>query len=208
MKSVGEVMAHRPQLRGGAAEGAAHARDRRGRPAGQRHLQFGDLEEELQQPDARAHLRRRRGAARRATRVERIHELIAHRPLVPAEDPAHRRDRASAWTARRRPRPSCCSRPSRPGFSDRADRASCAAPRRGRPRACARPAASCRVVKQIDTLAGEYPAQTNYLYLTYNGTEDDVASRRPTKSVLRARLGRLPHRQLGGVRLVLRERGP
>ena len=30
-------------------------------------------------------------------------------------------------------------------------------------------------VKQIDTLAGEYPAQTNYLYLTYNGCEDDVA---------------------------------
>jgi len=29
-------------------------------------------------------------------------------------------------------------------------------------------------VKQIDTLAGEYPAQTNYLYLTYNGTEDDI----------------------------------
>ena len=30
------------------------------------------------------------------------------------------------------------------------------------------------VVKQIDTLATEYPAQTNYLYLTYNGTENDV----------------------------------
>ncbi|GIX49596.1 MAG: carbamoyl-phosphate synthase (glutamine-hydrolyzing) [Candidatus Tectimicrobiota bacterium] len=30
-------------------------------------------------------------------------------------------------------------------------------------------------VKQIDTLAAEYPAQTNYLYLTYNGEEDDVA---------------------------------
>ena len=29
-------------------------------------------------------------------------------------------------------------------------------------------------VKQIDTLAAEYPAQTNYLYLTYNGTENDV----------------------------------
>ncbi len=29
-------------------------------------------------------------------------------------------------------------------------------------------------VKQIDTLAAEYPAQTNYLYLTYNGDEDDV----------------------------------
>ena len=30
------------------------------------------------------------------------------------------------------------------------------------------------VVKQIDTLGAEYPAQTNYLYLTYNGSEDDV----------------------------------
>jgi carbamoyl-phosphate synthase large subunit len=32
-------------------------------------------------------------------------------------------------------------------------------------------------VKQIDTLAAEYPAQTNYLYVTYNGREDDVAFR-------------------------------
>ncbi|MDA1208443.1 MAG: carbamoyl-phosphate synthase (glutamine-hydrolyzing) large subunit [bacterium] len=30
------------------------------------------------------------------------------------------------------------------------------------------------IVKQIDTLAGEFPAQTNYLYLTYNGTENDI----------------------------------
>ncbi|MCM1518620.1 MAG: carbamoyl-phosphate synthase (glutamine-hydrolyzing) large subunit [Pseudoflavonifractor sp.] len=30
------------------------------------------------------------------------------------------------------------------------------------------------VVKQIDTLGAEYPAQTNYLYLTYNGTQNDV----------------------------------
>jgi carbamoyl-phosphate synthase large subunit len=29
-------------------------------------------------------------------------------------------------------------------------------------------------VKQIDTLAAEYPAETNYLYLTYNGSESDV----------------------------------
>ena len=29
-------------------------------------------------------------------------------------------------------------------------------------------------MKQIDTLAAEYPAQTNYLYLTYSGTENDV----------------------------------
>ncbi len=30
------------------------------------------------------------------------------------------------------------------------------------------------VVKQIDTLAAEYPARTNYLYLTYNGSTNDV----------------------------------
>jgi len=29
-------------------------------------------------------------------------------------------------------------------------------------------------IKQIDTLAAEFPAMTNYLYCTYNGTEDDV----------------------------------
>ena len=31
------------------------------------------------------------------------------------------------------------------------------------------------MVKQIDTLAAEYPAKTNYLYLTYNGNEDDIS---------------------------------
>jgi carbamoyl-phosphate synthase large subunit len=30
------------------------------------------------------------------------------------------------------------------------------------------------VVKQIDTLAAEFPAQTNYLYMTYHGIEDDI----------------------------------
>ncbi len=30
------------------------------------------------------------------------------------------------------------------------------------------------VVKQIDTLAAEFPSKTNYLYVTYNGSENDV----------------------------------
>ncbi len=30
-------------------------------------------------------------------------------------------------------------------------------------------------IKQIDTVAAEYPAYTNYLYLTYNGTSNDLA---------------------------------
>merc|ERR1712003_428539 len=32
------------------------------------------------------------------------------------------------------------------------------------------------MTKQIDTLAAEYPADTNYLYTTYHGSEDDVPS--------------------------------
>lgn len=39
-------------------------------------------------------------------------------------------------------------------------------------------------VKQIDTLAAEYPAQTNYLYLTYNADEHDVDFARDDKSVV------------------------
>lgn len=40
------------------------------------------------------------------------------------------------------------------------------------------------VVKQIDTLAAEYPAQTNYLYLTYNGDEHDITFADDKKSVI------------------------
>ena len=42
------------------------------------------------------------------------------------------------------------------------------------------------VVKQIDTLAAEFPAQTNYLYLTYHGGEHDVSyhSTKPAVVVL------------------------
>ncbi|MBE0652077.1 MAG: carbamoyl-phosphate synthase (glutamine-hydrolyzing) large subunit [Bacteroidales bacterium] len=39
-------------------------------------------------------------------------------------------------------------------------------------------------VKQIDTLAAEYPAQTNYLYLTYHGNENDVNYLGDHKSVV------------------------
>ena len=40
------------------------------------------------------------------------------------------------------------------------------------------------VVKQIDTLAAEYPAQTNYLYLTYSGVASDVQFTSDRKSVI------------------------
>ncbi|GAB4544739.1 MAG: carbamoyl-phosphate synthase (glutamine-hydrolyzing) large subunit [Phycisphaerales bacterium] len=37
------------------------------------------------------------------------------------------------------------------------------------------------VLRQIDTLAAEFPAQTNYLYLTYNGVRNDVDTHAPQK---------------------------
>lgn len=40
------------------------------------------------------------------------------------------------------------------------------------------------VVRQIDTLAAEYPAQTNYLYLTYDGDKHDVDFEQDGKSVV------------------------
>lgn len=40
------------------------------------------------------------------------------------------------------------------------------------------------VVKQIDTLGAEYPAKTNYLYLTYNGTQHDIDYENDGKSVV------------------------
>lgn len=40
------------------------------------------------------------------------------------------------------------------------------------------------VVKQIDTLAAEYPAQTNYLYMTYKGIANDITYENDGKSII------------------------
>ena len=39
-------------------------------------------------------------------------------------------------------------------------------------------------VKQIDTLAGEFPAKTNYLYMTYNGGENDIRSSEQNQAIV------------------------
>jgi carbamoyl-phosphate synthase large subunit len=39
-------------------------------------------------------------------------------------------------------------------------------------------------IKQIDTLAAEYPARTNYLYLTYNGSTHDIEPEKDGRSVI------------------------
>ena len=40
------------------------------------------------------------------------------------------------------------------------------------------------VVKQIDTLAAEYPAQTNYLYMTYSGVANDIQYEHDKRSIV------------------------
>jgi carbamoyl-phosphate synthase large subunit len=60
------------------------------------------------------------------------------------------------------------------GFSDE-QIAICQGKKESEIRAFRKNAGIIPVVKQIDTLAAEWPAKTNYLYMTYGGDEDDVA---------------------------------
>ncbi|MCM1348591.1 MAG: carbamoyl-phosphate synthase (glutamine-hydrolyzing) large subunit [Firmicutes bacterium] len=71
------------------------------------------------------------------------------------------------------------------GFSDFQIARTCATPAQALAvRAMRKQLGIVPVVKQIDTLAAEYPAMTNYLYLTYNGTENDVDYEDDQRSVV------------------------
>jgi carbamoyl-phosphate synthase large subunit len=61
----------------------------------------------------------------------------------------------------------------RQGFSDR-QISICTGSAEEAVRAARRAAGISPFVKQIDTTAAEHPARTNYLYMTYNGSEDDI----------------------------------
>lgn len=71
------------------------------------------------------------------------------------------------------------------GFSDFQIARTCASPREALAvRARRKSLGILPVVKQIDTLAAEYPAMTNYLYLTYNGTSNDINYESDGRSVV------------------------
>ncbi len=71
------------------------------------------------------------------------------------------------------------------GFSDFQIARTCASPRESLAvRARRKSLGILPVVKQIDTLAAEYPAMTNYLYLTYNGSENDISYESDHRSVV------------------------
>ena len=126
-----------------------------------------------------------------------------HRPLVRQQVQEHRGDVQARyprpagtasrgtrrWSARRRSSGSRTSR-SRPSVGMDEEHA-----RAMRERMGVKP-----FTKTIDTLAAEWPAKTNYLYMTYNASEEEA---KPTdaKKVLVLGRGAVQDRQLGRVRL-------
>ena len=61
------------------------------------------------------------------------------------------------------------------------------------------------VVKQIDTLAAEFPAETNYLYLTYSGETHDVELGQPSLRLGQGATHKIRfNRHLNGTPLILK----
>jgi carbamoyl-phosphate synthase large subunit len=167
MKSVGEVMAI-----GRSFEEVLQKALRMLESGGGRHLediQECDIEGVLREPTPeRIYVALE--ALRRGYSIERIHEL-SHIDKWFLQKLSHIVNLESQLSVAASPE--ILDEAKKAGFSDAQIAAtrntSADAVRAERERRAIRPC-----VKQIDTLAGEYPAQTNYLYLTYNGTEDDV----------------------------------
>jgi carbamoyl-phosphate synthase large subunit len=175
MKSVGEVMAIGRSFEEAFQKGLRMLEiGARGIVAndGPRAPTFDDLDRELAEPTEHR-IFAVAAALQKGYTVERIHRLshidewflekIAH--IVELEG----RVRAAGWPIS----PPLLREAKRAGFSD--GQLALIAQRTEdevvdlRTRAGVRP-----IVRQIDTLAGEFPARTNYLYLSYHGDADDV----------------------------------
>ena len=160
MKSVGEVMAI-----GRSFEEALQKALRMIEAGGGRNLTFGarDLEEILQRPTP-----------------ERIYVALEALRRGYSIDDIYRLSHIDRWFLQKLQhivkieRSPDLAEAKRAGFSD-AQLAALLGTTADEVRARRESAGIVPCVKQIDTLAGEYPAQTNYLYLTYNGAEDDVS---------------------------------
>jgi carbamoyl-phosphate synthase large subunit len=154
MKSVGEVMA--------IGRSFEEALQKALRMLGTTAPAFGDIEKALREPTP-----------------ERIHGVLEALRRGMSVDQIHALSHIDRWFLQRLAnivrieRNLDLAEAKRAGFSDaQIGRLSGKAAEQVRAEREAAGIVPC--VKQIDTLAGEYPAQTNYLYLTYNGTEDDV----------------------------------
>ncbi|MBI4675958.1 MAG: carbamoyl-phosphate synthase (glutamine-hydrolyzing) large subunit [Elusimicrobia bacterium] len=173
MKSVGEVMAIGRTFEEALQKGLRMLDIGADGLAGGVDIAFEDLAEEIRHPTDERIFAVYQGL-RDGLALERIRELSHIDPwfLAKIANIVAVEDELSGWRTQEPPEP-LLRRAKRLGFSDRQVAGALGATEdsvRGlRGRLGIRPC-----VKQIDTLAAEYPAKTNYLYLTYAGSEDDV----------------------------------
>ena len=173
MKSVGEVMAIGRNFEEALQKATRMLQIGMYGVVGNESYSFKDLEKELRQPtDER--LFGIAEAIKKGWSIDRIHQatkidrwfLSKIRNIVAVEKKLREHSLATLPA-------SLLAEAKRKGFSDKQIAIFCGADelevRAKRTRLRITPA-----VKQIDTLAAEYPAKTNYLYLTYHGREDDV----------------------------------
>ncbi len=182
MKSVGEVMALGRTFEEALQKGIRMLDTGAGGLAGGAGIRFDDLEEEIRSPsDERVFALYR--AMKDGWPISRVHELSRIDPWFLAKIAnIVATETAIARCAGMELPKELMLQAKRQGFSDRQiakilamDEETIARRRRS---LGIQPS-----IKQIDTLAAEYPAQTNYLYCTYNGCEDDVSSD-PKRSVM------------------------
>jgi len=176
MKSVGEVMAIGRSFEEAIQKAARMLQIGVYGLVANENYSFENLEKELRHPtDER--LFGIAEALKKGSPVQRIHELtridkwFLHKikNIVDCEARLRARRRGAVP-------PDLLAEAKRKGFSDK-QIALITGSTEMRVRKKRKQAGITPAVKQIDTLAAEYPAKTNYLYVTYNGREDDVSFR-------------------------------
>jgi carbamoyl-phosphate synthase large subunit len=174
MKSVGEVMAIGRRFEEALQKALRMLETGVHGLLGNDHLQLGDLEQELRNPtDQRIFAIPAAMAA--GWSVEQIHELthIDKWFLHKIKGTLQTAERLQRYAGGHCPR-SMLLEAKQLGFSDQQVGKMLHTDEQA-VREMRRTYGLAPVVKQIDTLAAEYPAPTNFLYLTYNGVAEDVA---------------------------------
>ncbi len=185
MKSVGEVMAIGRTFEEALQKGLRMLEIGVDGLAGGAGIAFEDLEAEIAAPtDERIFAIAR--ALREGTSIARIHEISHIDPWFLsklANIDAIERELESCGTLADCPE-ALLRWAKRFGFADR-QIARATGVDENAVRARRRAIGLQPAIKQIDTLAAEYPAKTNYLYCTYSGSEDDVVpDERPSVIVI------------------------
>lgn len=151
--------------------------------SGDDHLEFNDLDKELKEPTDKRMFAIAE-AIRRGYSIDKLNELSKITPwfLYKIRNIVETEGKLKRHTLKDLP-PSLLKSAKQKGFSDlqiaMLTRSSELSVRKKRKKLGIVPC-----VKQIDTLAAEYPAKTNYLYLTYNGSEDDLDSKEKNQVIV------------------------